>query len=101
MKIKKLKSKVKGYNLGTEAWEKHTMECMNVTTHTTGRRVCFWCIESACLDKRTAVYRDIPDPTKQAIVRDDYRVYRHKVEAATKDQWIIKPRAECRCTPQR
>ena len=63
-KIKKLKSKTKNVNFSTEAWEKNTTECMNVTYHTTGKAVCFWFIESACLDRRTAVYREIPDPTK-------------------------------------
>ena len=85
-KIKKLKSKAKSYNFSKEAWEKHTSECMNVTFHTTGRRVCFWCIESACLDKRMEGYRAIPDLTKQTGVKEDYRIYRHKLDTATKEQ---------------
>ena len=67
---------------------------MNVTFHPSGRRVCFWCIESAYLDKRTAVYRDIPYPTKQVGVLEDYRIYRHTTISRVKRKLSLKTEVE-------
>ena len=59
-KILKLKSKTKSFCASTEAWEEHCNDCNNLTYYTNARRVCYYCIEAACLDRRTTLWRESP-----------------------------------------
>ena len=85
-KILKLKSKMKSFCVSKEAWEKHCNDFMNLTYHTNGRRVCYYCIEAACLDRRTSLWRESPEAKERGTVKDDYKTNRHKMDMYTKEK---------------
>ena len=70
-KILKLKSKIKSFCANPEAWEKHCNNFRDLSFKTSERRVCYYCIESTCLDKRTALWMKSPGAKERGMARVD------------------------------